>query len=101
MARKSRFLDQLATKGAFQLQGRTIKVVLANLDDQDAYGTWEPSLDRITIDRSATPDMQVHAFLHEFTHAALEACGRHDLSKKEAFVDTFSGLVHQMLITKR
>ncbi len=97
MASKGRFLARLARSGNFQLQGRTITVTTASLDDQDAYGLWQPSLDRITIDKDATPDMRVHAFLHEFTHAALEACGRYDLSKNERFVDAFSGLVHQML----
>lgn len=90
-------LARLGKSGNFELQGRTITVTVAPLDDQDAYGLWQPSLDRITLDKDATPDMRVHAALHEFCHAAFEVCGRHDLSRNERFVDMFSGLLHQFL----
>ena len=39
------------------------------------------------------------AFFHELTHCILTAMGRDDLSQDEAFVETFSQLLHQALST--
>ena len=86
----------------FELQGRTIRIVLSDdLESEDCYGKWESARERITLDATAPKDIRVHSLWHEFLHAALEACGREDLSNDERFVDTLAGYVHQMLKSSR
>jgi len=41
-----------------------------------------------------------HAFCHELTHSILASMG-HPLNQDEAFVDNFSGLLHQALSTAK
>lgn len=88
---------------SFELQGRTIRVIRS--EDvpfkNDAWACWDADSDRITLDPTAPKDMRAHSFLHEFLHAALEACGRDDLSSDEKLVDALAGLTHQMLKTSK
>lgn len=86
---------------SFELQGRTIRVVQANTLVAEAWGQWEASKDRITIDPAAPRDLKFQTFLHEFCHAAFEALGRDDLSSDEKLVDGMAGLLHQMLKTSK
>jgi hypothetical protein len=44
-------------------------------------------------------EMQEHTFLHELTHFILNAMGESELRGNEKFVDVFSGLLHQALVT--
>lgn len=44
--------------------------------------------------------MPGHIFYHELTHAILSSMG-HKLNHDEAFVDQFSGLLHQALTTSK
>jgi hypothetical protein len=80
---------------SFELYGRTIRVISDELGD-DTAGKWHEGRDLIRIDTDQPRDLRVQSFLHEFLHAALEALGREDLSKDEAFVDGLAGLIHQM-----
>jgi hypothetical protein len=85
---------------SFELQGRTIRVVLSDeMTDND--GEWDSHKDLITIDETNPRDIRAHSFLHEFVHAALQALGKEDLGKDETFVDCFAGLIHQMLKSSR
>jgi len=59
----------------------------------EAVAYWEPSKLQILIMRQSA-DQMAHCFLHELTHAVLDAMS-HKLSRDEVFVDTFSGLLHQ------
>lgn len=85
------------------LLGYTLKVKIIAEDDwphEDAVGIFYPDKQEIQIVR-ATPDMMGHAYLHELTHAILNAMSEDRLYKNERFVDTFSGLLHQALCTAR
>jgi hypothetical protein len=82
----------------FELQGRTIKVRVCEVDDA---ARWYPALDLIEIDSESTPDQRCHGFLHEAVHAWFEALGRHDLSDDERLVDGLSALIHQAIKTGR
>jgi hypothetical protein len=85
---------------SFELYGRTITVVYSDLQDA-ACAIWQSDLDRITVDPDLPKDTKAQSFLHECCHAWLEALGREDLSQDERFVDSLSGLMHQMLKTGR
>lgn len=86
--------------GSFELFGRTIRVEVVPLPPEDS-GEWDADAGVIRIAPGKDDDGNYHAFLHEFVHAALEACGEADMSEEEKFVEVFSGLIHQMLKTAR
>lgn len=83
---------------AFELQGRTIKVLTRELG-ADAVGQWDARRDEITLIPGLPKDLLYTSFLHECVHAWLDALGREDLSENEPFVDGLAGLIHQMLKT--
>ena len=86
----------------FEMFGSTINVVRRkDLLGSCTAGLWESDSQRISIATGLTPDQAQHAFVHEFFHAALEACGEHKLSADEKFVDTLAGLTVQMLKSAR
>jgi hypothetical protein len=51
----------------------------------------------IALDGSMKPEALWHAYLHEITHAVLNAIGREKLNNDEGFVDSFSGALAQVL----
>lgn len=87
----------------FELQGRTIRVEESHEETfcDSAYAKWKRDEGLIVVDPDVHRDLKLHSFLHEFTHAAFEACGRYDLSQDEKLVDWMAGLIQQMLKTAR
>ena len=83
-----------------KLMGHTITVEVVNKKDWDVEGAvaiWIPDEYRIRLMRQPRARL-AHAYLHELTHATLDAMG-HKLSRNESFVDLFSGLLSQALET--
>ena len=88
---------------SFRLMGNTIRVkIIPEKDwtDDDAVGLWNSQTLTIHV-RSGMADQRMQqAFCHELVHAILDAFA-HPLSRDEAFVDTFAGLLHQAWTTVR
>lgn len=66
---------------------------------QEAIGAFVPASQKIMLKKQAKT-MYEHTFLHELTHAVLHSMD-HPLYEDEAFVDTFSGLLHQALTSEK
>lgn len=64
-------------------------------------GEHRPEDSAVYLDPTLKPQILLGTFFHELVHSLLEAAGREDLSENEAFVDTFSTLLHQFMKTKR
>ena len=87
---------------SFQLMGRTWAVVVVaknDWKDEDCVGLCSFEKCEIRVMRQCQEAME-QVFLHECTHAALEAMGS-KLYSNEAFVDNLSGLYHQILKTAK
>lgn len=89
----------------FKLLGHTISVVVQQESEwlknnaEDEVGDWSPPDLLISlVEQDQT--LLMHAFCHELTHALLDMMNN-DLSKDEAFVDTFAGLLAQALTTSK
>jgi len=67
---------------------------------KDCIGFYNYEKQRIEVKDDGTGTMPWHTFAHELTHAILTAMG-HKLNSDEAFVDQFSGLLHQALMTAK
>ena len=65
---------------------------------KDALAFFDPTNMQISICNGISGTALEHIFWHEATHAMLYVMG-HDLYANEQFVDTFSGLVHQIITT--
>jgi len=90
----------------FKLFNQTIKVKYSRtlLDKKQAYGLWEFSKNKITLQQSTrkyklTTEQLDQTFLHEVTHACLDHLGYTELSEDEKFVNSFSNLIHQFITT--
>lgn len=85
----------------FQLLGCTYVVGIVARKDwkfaDDEVGMFDPLSKTIYIRKESKALMQ-HTFLHEVVHAILGAMN-HSLYESEDFVDLFSGLLHQALLT--
>ena len=64
-------------------------------DGDECAGTCDFDTRTIMLDGTLDADMLWHAWLHEVTHAILNAIGRVKLNKDEGFVDSFSGALAQ------
>ena len=84
------------------IEVRQVKVPPGIKDEIDSHATWQKDKQLITINVFGQSETLLHhTYLHEVTHAILDAMGKEDLSKDEEFVDMFSGLLHQVLTTGR
>ena len=92
----------------FRLAGRVIRVRyderLAHRDSMS--GCAEYRYDRILLQPSTksqprTPSSIGDTFCHELVHWILHMIGEDELNDNERFVKSFSGLLHQYLITKK
>lgn len=84
------------------LMGYTITVSLISEDawqHGDCVGFYDPTRLGIALRSQTAPHALVHTFFHEVTHAILQAMNREDLSRDEAFVDVFGGLLAQIVTT--
>lgn len=82
--------------------GYRLRVVVMDEDEwqhEDAAGFYDPDRQLIAIRETRNSDVALHVFLHEVTHAILMALNHDELSRDEKFVDTFSGLLAQVLGT--
>ena len=92
---------------SFQILGHTVKIEHKDFVD---YGVNEGCCEhlklRIEIAKkdlkgNVPESVQEHTYLHEITHMILDSMGEDELSSNEKFVDTFSGLLHQVLKTAK
>lgn len=85
---------------SFCLLGLTYTVSIlpdSEWPDGDAVGCFSPDTRHIRLRANRDRAALSHVFLHEATHAILNAMGRDRLYADEAFVDLFSGFLHQLL----
>ena len=83
----------------FRLMGRTItvqRISKAKWQHADAVAYFDPERMLVCLCSGYPPDVLEQAFWHEATHAILYVMN-HDLYTNEQFVDTFAGLVHQII----
>ena len=88
---------------SFQLMGKkyNVRIIPESLwNDENTVGLCSPQLREIIIKGGLKQEVQEHVFFHEVTHAILDAMGRDKLYTDEAFVDMFSGLLHQALTSQ-
>lgn len=64
--------------------------------DPDDCAYFDPEKMQILLCSGYPPDVLEHAFWHEAIHGVLFFMN-HDLYTNEQFVDTFAGLVHQII----
>lgn len=64
---------------------------------EDHVGSYN-ALDQVIELRDDGGSLSGHTFCHELTHSILTSMG-HPINADEAFVDSFSGLLHQALTT--
>jgi hypothetical protein len=55
----------------------------------------------IKVGSSVSTEYDEHTYYHELVHALLESSSRPGLSKKEPFVDSLAGVLHQYMQTKK
>jgi len=65
---------------------------------EGAHGVYDDQ--RMSIDIRESSDKKGHTYLHELTHGILTVMN-HPLNDDETFVDLFSGLLHQALVTAK
>jgi len=73
------------------------------LEENDCYGICAHDLRTIYISQTIKdkPDILLHTILHELAHAILTTGGYTELSDNEGFVDLISGLICQIIYTKK
>lgn len=94
---------------SFNLHGHTITVEMSDelTDKEDARGLASYRLGKITIQRFNDkfynrPDSQIEqTFYHELVHFILNEMGEKELQGNEKFVDIFSSLLHQAIVTMK
>ena len=87
---------------SFCLMAHTIKVKAIPASAwklPDCIGMYGADTQTIQV-RDGAGTQPGHVLCHELTHAILSAMG-HKLNNNEAFVDNFSGLLHQALSTAK
>lgn len=65
-------------------------------DGARVFGWCDTDTRTITLDGTLDPEQLWHTWLHELTHAILNALGRSALFADEDFVDSFSGGLAQV-----
>ena len=84
----------------FSLLGYTIEVQTVPADQwqhEDCSGFYVPEKCLIVLREYERPEVQAHTLFHEIVHAIFLALNRDDLSADERLVDTFAGLLHQVI----
>lgn len=87
---------------SFRLLAHTIHVKAipaSKWKHTDCVGIYQADKQQIEV-KDGPGTMPGHILCHEITHAILSAMG-HKLNNDEAFVDNFSGLLHQALSTAK
>lgn len=87
---------------SYRLMAHTIRVKrvpVARWEDEKCVGQFSTERKEILV-RDSHDTLTWHIFAHELVHSILDAMG-HRLNKDEAFVDSFSGLLHQALSTAK
>ena len=85
---------------SFQILGKSYVVkVIPDKEwaEPETWGVCSPEKREITLRGGLKREVMEHVYLHEITHAILDAMGRDKLYADEAFVDMFSGLLHQAI----
>lgn len=85
----------------FKLVNYTWTVVISPValpldDGARVFGWCDTDTRTITLDGTLDPEQLWHTWLHELTHAILNALGRSALFADEDFVDSFSGGLAQV-----
>ena len=88
----------------FMLLGRQFEVVpidqsMAGILPLDYHGLCLPDLNEIHISTDIPRSKLESTYMHELVHAVLSCMGNDDMYSNEAFIDMFSGLLHQALVT--
>ena len=86
--------------GSFQLLGKSYSVRIIperEWTESETWGVCSPEKRQIIIKGGLSRETTEHVYLHEVTHAILDAMGRDRLYADESFVDLLSGLFHQAL----
>jgi len=90
----------LMIPSSFPIMGTRVRVLITSapewLHGDDTLGVFLPVKGVIEIRDDVRDDVLEHTFLHELVHAILYSLN-HKLKNDEAFVDTFSGLLHPAL----
>lgn len=101
-------MNKIKIPHSFQILGHTVSIVWDEnrLDDLNAVGLAEVTLDKITLTKKSdgktlTSDTIEHTYLHELVHTILKSMGENELYKNERFVDLFAGMLHQILKTSK
>jgi hypothetical protein len=89
---------------SFKLVNRTFTV--AKLADSVAsagamHGDFNLRKGRLRIGVTSNGEYDEHTYYHELVHALLESSSKPSLSKKEGFVDSLAGVLHQYMQTKK
>lgn len=84
----------------FKLLNYTWSVVMVQgpvmSEGEPCHGTCDTHTRTIHLDATMDPELLWHTWLHELTHAILNALGRSALFVDEDFVDSFSGGLAQV-----
>lgn len=86
----------------FSLMGSewTVEYIDTELDGEWGHCDYERLKIVVKVKHDGKPVKQCiveHTFFHELTHAILFMMNQEELNNDEAFVDVFSGLIHQAL----
>ena len=87
---------------SYRLMAHTIKVKrvpVGKWKDDQCVGQFSTERKQILV-RDSHDTLTTHIFAHEMVHSILDAMG-HPLNSDESFVDSFSGLLHQVLSTAK
>lgn len=85
----------------FMLMGREFKVVITPKQGIDYHGACLPDLNEIHISKDIPRSKIESVFFHELTHAILAIMGQQELYNDETFIEVFSGLLHQAMISAK
>ena len=88
----------------FMLLGRQFEVVpidqsMAGILPLDYHGLCLPDLNEIHIATDIPRSKLESTYMHELVHAVLSCMGDSEMYSNEPFIDMFSGLLHQALVT--
>ncbi len=90
----------------FKLMGQTFNVEYNKdlINERDLVGVAKLRLNKIELQPNVggipiTDEQLGHTFCHELVHCILGVLGEKELKENEKFVDTFGGLLFQMLET--
>jgi hypothetical protein len=97
---------------SFNVLGHTYKVVIDNVicHENNCHGMFDDKINTIYLATKYKSskgrwlnykiDAVEHTFYHELVHCILMNMGEMELYENERFVDSFGGILHQIMITK-